>query len=83
MRDTDHIAERAAHHPDKPAAAQIAALLVARPSTDPWRDANVRQHARSLLAPIGQRPPGPELDHPAQELRAALITAGEIDAHQL
>ncbi|MFE2716984.1 hypothetical protein ACFXKI_34780 [Streptomyces mirabilis] len=48
LRDTDHIAERSAHHPDNPAAAQLTALLVAHPSTDPWRDATVRQHARTL-----------------------------------
>ncbi|WP_326585450.1 hypothetical protein OG889_45145 [Streptomyces sp. NBC_00481] len=83
LRNTDHIAERAAHHPDKPAAAQLATLLVAHPSTDPWRDATVRQHARRLLAAIGQLPPATELERPTQELRDALITAGDIEAHQL
>ncbi|MGW3990915.1 hypothetical protein [Streptomyces sp. NPDC004830] len=83
LRDTDHIAERSAHHPDKPAAAQLTALLVAHPSTNPWRDATVRQHARSLLAAIGQRPPTPQLAEPTQQLRNALITAGDIDAHEL
>ncbi|MGW7244507.1 hypothetical protein [Streptomyces sp. NPDC054804] len=83
LRDTDHIAERSTHHPDKPAAAQLTALLVAHPSTDPWRDATVRQHARTLLAAIGQRPPDPQLAQPTQELRNALITAGDIDAHEL
>ncbi|MDI1454434.1 hypothetical protein NHG22_11540, partial [Streptomyces sp. ATE26] len=57
LRDTDHIAERSTHHPDKPAAAQLTALLVAHPSTNPWRDATVRQHVRTLLAAIGQPPP--------------------------
>jgi hypothetical protein len=83
LRDTDHIAGRSAHHPGKPAAAQLTALLVAHPSTDPWRDANVREHARTLLAAIGQRPPDPELAQPAQQLRNALIIAGDIDAHEL
>ncbi|MGW2447950.1 hypothetical protein [Streptomyces sp. NPDC001675] len=83
LRDTDHIAERSTHHPDKPAAAQLTALLVAHPSTDPWRDATVRQHARTLLAAIGQRPPNPQLAQPTQQLRDALITAGDIDAHEL
>ncbi|MYX99857.1 hypothetical protein GT045_34925 [Streptomyces sp. SID486] len=83
LRDMDHIAERSAHHPDKPAAAQLTALLVAHPSTDPWRDATVRQHARTLLAAMGQRPPDPQLAQPTKELRNALITAGDIDAHVL
>jgi hypothetical protein len=83
LRDTDHIAERSAHHPDKPAAAQLTALLVAHPSTDPWRDVTVRQHARTLLAAIGQRPQNPQLAQPTTELRNGLITAGDIDAHQL
>ncbi|MFI9419080.1 hypothetical protein [Streptomyces werraensis] len=83
LRDTEHIAERSAHHVDKPAAAQLTALLVAHPSTDPWRDATVRQHARTLLAAMGQRPPDPQLAQPTQELRNALITAGDIDAHVL
>ncbi|MET8964239.1 hypothetical protein ABZX69_33030 [Streptomyces sp. NPDC004074] len=83
LRDTDHIAERSADHPDKPAAAQLTALLVAHPSTDPWRDATVRQYARTLLAAIGQRPPNPQLAQPTQQLRDALITAGDIDAHEL
>ncbi|MFI6283023.1 hypothetical protein [Streptomyces sp. NPDC050988] len=83
LRDTDHIAERTAHHSNKPEAAQLAALLIARPSSDPWRDATVREHARSLLAAIGQRPTNPQLEYATQELRDALITAGDIDAHQL
>ncbi|MFI9772842.1 hypothetical protein ACIHJG_39295 [Streptomyces sp. NPDC052415] len=83
LRNTDHIAERAAHHPGRREAAHLAALLVAHPSTDPWRDATVREHARSLLAAIGQLPPDPELEGPTRELRDALITAGDIDAHQM
>ncbi|MEE1759658.1 hypothetical protein [Streptomyces sp. SP18BB07] len=83
LRNTDHIAERAAHHPGKPEAAHLVALLVAHPSTDPWRDATVRQHARSLLTAIAQLPPAPEAERPTQELRDALITAGDIDAHQM
>ncbi|MFH9969296.1 hypothetical protein ACH4PR_50020 [Streptomyces mirabilis] len=69
--------------PDNPAAAQLTALLVAHPSTNPWRDATVRQHARTLLATNGQHPPDPELAQSTQQLRDALITAGDIDAHEL
>ncbi|MET7489813.1 hypothetical protein [Streptomyces sp. NPDC005538] len=83
LRDTDHIAERTAHYSNKPEAAQLAALLIARPSADPWRDATVREHARSLLAAIGQHSTNPQLDYATQELRDALIIAGDIDAHQL
>ncbi|MFC9931912.1 hypothetical protein [Streptomyces sp. NPDC127190] len=71
LRDTDHIAERSAHHPDKPAAAQLTALLVTHPRTDPWRDATVRQYARTLLAAIGQRPPNPQLAQPTRQLHRA------------
>lgn len=83
LRDTDHIAERTAHHSSKPEAAQLAALLIAHPSADPWRDVTVREHARSLLAAIGQNSTSLQLEDATQELREALIIAGDIDAHQL
>ncbi|MFC8350802.1 hypothetical protein [Streptomyces sp. NPDC057280] len=83
LDDPDHVAERAANHPHNPTAALITALLLTHPSTDPWRDAAVRDHARLLLTRASQLPSAQRPDHALRELRDALITAGDLDAHRL
>ncbi|MFH0246340.1 hypothetical protein ACGRHY_28865 [Streptomyces sp. HK10] len=83
LRGADQVARRAAHRPQDPRAAQIAAVLVARPSVDPWRDATVRDQARQLLAAAGRLPSTQRPVEALEELRGALITAGDIDAHRL
>lgn len=76
--DADFVAERAASHPNNAEALLLVARLVACPAPA-WHDRQVRQHARTLLQaataqPAGERPDGIE------ELRRALINAGEVDA---
>ncbi|WDO11385.1 hypothetical protein ME763_37870 (plasmid) [Streptomyces murinus] len=83
LDDPDHIAERTSDHPHSATAAQITALLLAHPSPDPWRDSAVRDHARSQLTHAGQLPPAQQPAPALQELRDALITAGDLDAHRL
>ncbi|MEU9737427.1 hypothetical protein [Streptomyces sp. NPDC048002] len=78
LTDADLVAERAAAHPDRADALLLAAALVTQaPGT--WREAAVRRHARALLdattaLPQGERPCG------VQELRTALVNAGDVDA---
>ncbi|MEU9348978.1 hypothetical protein AB0D74_48055 [Streptomyces sp. NPDC048278] len=78
LADADLVAERAAAHPDRADALLLAALLVARAPVT-WREAAVRRHARALLdaataLPQDERPSGVE------ELRTALVDAGDVDA---
>ncbi|WP_020684239.1 hypothetical protein [Streptomyces prunicolor] len=78
LTDADLVADRAAAHPDSAEALLLAAELVARaPGT--WREAAVRRNARALLdaataLPSGERPRG------VQELRTALVNAGDVGA---
>ncbi|MEV7889902.1 hypothetical protein ACWD3I_24930 [Streptomyces sp. NPDC002817] len=78
LTDADLVAERAATHPDRTDALLLAAELVAQaPGT--WRETAVRRNARALLdattaLPQGERPSG------VQELRTALVNAGDVDA---
>ncbi|MFE7328161.1 hypothetical protein ACFU8W_24900 [Streptomyces sp. NPDC057565] len=83
LDNADDVAQRAAENPGTEQAAQITALLVAHPSTAPWKDATVRSHARRLLTDAGNLPTGQRPEAALQELREALITAGDVDAHRL
>jgi hypothetical protein len=76
----DKIAERAASHPRSPDALLLAAHLLTRPSI-PLYDADVRRHARALLQAAEVLP---QTERPAetQQLRRALIEAGEVDLAQ-
>ncbi|MFE1907395.1 hypothetical protein ACFW96_27530 [Streptomyces gardneri] len=83
LTSTKDVAQRAAAHLGKEDAAQIAALLVLNPSPEPWEDAAVRTHARRLLTDAGNLPDGQRPDAALQELREALVTAGDVAAHRL
>ncbi|MDQ1005830.1 hypothetical protein QFZ82_000315 [Streptomyces sp. V4I23] len=78
LTDADLVAERAVAHPGRADALLLAAVLVTQaPGT--WRETAVRRHARALLdaataLPQDERPCG------VQELRTALINAGDVDA---
>ncbi|MFB7577173.1 hypothetical protein [Streptomyces sp. 6-11-2] len=74
----DDIAERAAGHPRSPDALLLTANLLTRPVPNPGDDADVRQHARTLLQAAAALP---EAERPAQaeQLRRALIEAGKVD----
>ncbi|MFC8863261.1 hypothetical protein BCL80_11547 [Streptomyces avidinii] len=72
------IAERAAAHPRDNDALLLAAHLLTRSALAPWHDIEVRAHARTLLLAADAQP-APE--HPAatEQLRRALVEAGEVD----
>ncbi|MGW0564447.1 hypothetical protein ACWDZ4_28550 [Streptomyces sp. NPDC003016] len=72
------IAERAAAHPRDNDALLLAAHLLTRSALAPWHDIEVRAHARTLLL-AAEAQPAPE--HPAatEQLRRALVEAGEVD----
>ncbi|MFI7236966.1 hypothetical protein [Streptomyces cyaneofuscatus] len=72
------IAERAAAHPYDRDALLLAAHLLTRSALAPWHDIEVRAHARTLLLTADAQPT-PE--HPAEieQLRRALVEAGEVD----
>ncbi|MEV6680723.1 hypothetical protein AB0N09_28235 [Streptomyces erythrochromogenes] len=72
------IAERAAGHPRDPDALLLAVHLLTRPAPDPWYDAEVRRHARTLLQAAFALPE-PERPAQAEQLRLALVEAGEVD----
>ncbi|GHG13532.1 hypothetical protein GCM10017667_54320 [Streptomyces filamentosus] len=80
QKDADRIAERAAAHPREPDALLLATHLLARPGA-PEYDADVRQHARALLQAAAALP---EAERPAEaeQLRRALVEAGEVDLAQ-
>ncbi|MEW2259701.1 hypothetical protein [Streptomyces sp. NPDC047869] len=78
LTDADLVAERAAAHPDRADALLLAALLVAQaPGT--WRETAVRRYARALLDAATALPPG-ERPCGVQELRTALVNAGDVGA---
>ena len=72
------VSERAAGHPRSLDALLLATHLLTRPAPDPWYDAEVRKHARALLQATTALP---EAEYPAQaeQLRRALVEAGEVD----
>lgn len=72
------IAERAAAHPRDNDALLLTAHLLTRSALAPWHDIEVRAHARTLLLAT-EAQPAPE--HPAgtEQLRRALVEAGEVD----
>ncbi|WP_063835832.1 hypothetical protein [Streptomyces mutabilis] len=78
----DKIAERAAAHPRSPDALLLAAHLLTRPAPGPLYDADVRRHARALLQAAAALP---EAERPAEteQLRRALVEAGEVDLAQM
>ncbi|MEU2982627.1 hypothetical protein ABZ678_38590 [Streptomyces hirsutus] len=81
LTDADLVADRAAALPDHADALLLAALLVAQaPGT--WRETVIRRNARTLLdaaiaLPPSERPCG------VQELRTALVNAGDVGAAAL
>ncbi|MFE0356447.1 hypothetical protein ACFW2K_38805 [Streptomyces nigra] len=78
LPDADLVVERAAAHPDRADALLLAAALVTQaPGT--WRETAVRRHARALLDAATALP---RSEHPVelQELRTALVNAGDVDA---
>ncbi|MEU6071061.1 hypothetical protein ABZ864_43120 [Streptomyces sp. NPDC047082] len=82
QENADAVAERAAAHPHHPDALLLAAHLLTRPAPEPSYDAEVRRHARTLLEattalPAGERPAETE------QLRLALVEAGEVDTAQM
>lgn len=78
LADADLVAERAAGHPGNEDALLLAAQLVAHPAGT-WPDAAVRRHARLLLDSAATLPQT-ERTAGTQELRTALVNAGDIDA---
>ncbi|MGW7196211.1 hypothetical protein [Streptomyces chryseus] len=81
QEEADKVAERAAGHPRSPDALLLAAHLLTRPGPAPWYDADVCRHARALLQaavalPAAERPAETE------QLRRALVDAGEVDLAQ-
>ncbi|MGW3932323.1 hypothetical protein ACWECC_30110 [Streptomyces microflavus] len=76
--DASAVAERAAAHPDAPDALHLTAQLVSHPQ-HPWEDEYVLAHAHALL---DAAVPGTAGEHRAavEELRRALVEAGELDA---
>ncbi|MEK2495152.1 hypothetical protein WN990_36985 [Kitasatospora purpeofusca] len=81
LDNADKVAERAAGHPRSPDALLLTGHLLIRPAPDPEYDTDVRRHARTLLQAAAALP---EAERPAQEeqLRRALVEAGEVDLAQ-
>lgn len=79
--NADKVAARAAGHPRSPDALLLAAHLLTRPAPGPLYDADVRRHARTLLQATAALP---EAERPAEteQLRRALVEAGEVDLAQ-
>lgn len=82
LANADHVAERGAGHPRNPDALLLAAHLLTRPASETWDDVDVRRHARTLLEaavalPAAERPAETE------ELRRALIDAGDVQAARI
>ncbi len=78
LTDADLVAERAAAHPDRADALLLAAQLVTHaPGT--WQEVAIRRHARALLDAANTPP---HAEHPAarEELKTALVNAGDVDA---
>ncbi|MFI7089635.1 hypothetical protein ACIBUR_39375 [Streptomyces anulatus] len=78
LTDADLVAERAAAHPGRSEALLLAAALVAQ-EHGPGRSAAVRRHARALLD-AADALPGDRSPDGLQELREALIDAGDVGA---
>ncbi|MFE3632333.1 hypothetical protein [Streptomyces goshikiensis] len=76
------VAERAAGHPRSADALLLAAHLLTRTAPDPWYDAEVRRHTRNLLE-AAEALPAAERPAQADQLRLALIEAGEVDLARL
>ncbi|MFJ3229187.1 hypothetical protein ACIPJS_38365 [Streptomyces sp. NPDC086783] len=79
--DAGKVAKRAAAHPREPDALLLATNLLTRPAPDPAYDTDVRRHARALLQAAAALP---ETEQPAEteQLRRALVEAGEVDLAQ-
>ncbi|MFJ4700472.1 hypothetical protein ACIP5N_22165 [Streptomyces sp. NPDC088768] len=75
--DAGKVAARAAAHPREPDALLLATYLLTRPAPD----TDVRVHARALLQAAAALP---ETERPAEteQLRRALVEAGEVDLAQ-
>ncbi|WP_329020286.1 hypothetical protein [Streptomyces sp. NBC_01601] len=78
QEDADRVAERAAAHPASADAIVLAAHLLTRPAPAAWYDFEVRRHARALLQAAART--GHEHPDAVEELRRALVNAGEVDA---
>ncbi len=72
------IAERAAAHPHDSDALLLTAHLLTRSALAPWHDIEVRAHARPLLLTADAQPT-PEHLAETEQLRLALVEAGEVD----
>ncbi|WP_185908751.1 hypothetical protein, partial [Streptomyces sp. WAC02707] len=73
--------ERAAAHPRSPDALILTAHLLTRPA-DPAYDTGVRRHTRALLQ-AAQALPETERPDQTEDLRRALVEAGEVDLAQM
>jgi hypothetical protein len=78
QENADAVAERAAAHPRHPDALLLAAHLLTRPAPGPSYDAGVLQHARTLFE-AATNLPAPERPAATEQLRRALVEAGEVD----
>lgn len=76
--DASGVAERAAAYPEAPDALHLAAQLISNPQ-HPWEDEAVLAHAHTLLRAAAPGTTGEHRDA-VEELRRALVEAGEIDA---
>ncbi|MFJ2915251.1 hypothetical protein ACIO8F_39010 [Streptomyces sp. NPDC087228] len=76
--DASGVAERAAAHPGAPDALHLVAQLVGHPQ-QPWHDEGVLHHAHALLRTAQPGTAGEHRDA-VEELRRALVEAGEVDA---
>ncbi|MEV6426006.1 hypothetical protein [Streptomyces sp. NPDC051662] len=76
--DASGVAERAAAHPGIPDALHLVAQLVGHPQ-HPWEDEDVLQCAHALLHAAAPGAAGGHRDA-VEELRRALVEAGEVDA---
>lgn len=78
LDDAGLVAERAAGHPAGPDALLLAAQLAARPAAA-WYGEGVRRPARTLPEAAAALP-GAERPSAVEELRQALVNAGDVDA---
>ncbi|MFD7859038.1 hypothetical protein ACFV6B_32855 [Streptomyces microflavus] len=78
QEDAGQIAERAAAHPKNPDALHLATHLLTGPAPERGHDPDVRRHARTLLQ-AAQALTAPEHPEATEQLRRALVEAGEVD----
>ncbi|WP_405429650.1 hypothetical protein [Streptomyces anulatus] len=78
QEDAGQIAERATAHPKNLDALRLAAHLLTGPAPRGGQDPDVRRHARALLQ-AAQALPAPEHPEAIEQLRRALVEAGEVD----